>query len=187
MQKDTKTALLDLAESTVRARGFDGFSYADLAETIGIRKASIHYHFPSKANLSEALMDRYHITLKDTLSKIDAEHDIAAHRLSALIDVYRQASNGGQSLCLCVAFISSRESLSDALNTKIVTFRAMLIDWLTKTFALARQDRSVTPMAAPDHEAQATLALLEGAHLAARASEDAHIFDQALALLKSRL
>jgi TetR/AcrR family transcriptional regulator, transcriptional repressor for nem operon len=52
MNLHTRTALIDLAEHSVRSQGFDRFSYADLTEAIGIRKASIHYHFPTKANLS---------------------------------------------------------------------------------------------------------------------------------------
>jgi len=61
---DIKTALLDSAERAARRRGFDGFSYADLAKDMGIRKASIHHHFPTKAALSVALMKRYYINLK---------------------------------------------------------------------------------------------------------------------------
>lgn len=72
MNRDTRTALMDLAEHTVRSRGFDGFSYADLAEAIGIRKASIHYHFPTKAKLSEALIERYQTSLQQGLTEIDA-------------------------------------------------------------------------------------------------------------------
>ena len=70
MQADTKTALLDLAERAVRSRGYDGFSYADLARAQGIRKASIHYHFPTKADLSQNLMARYHTRFEKQLLRI---------------------------------------------------------------------------------------------------------------------
>ncbi|MCK5866711.1 MAG: TetR/AcrR family transcriptional regulator, partial [Marinobacter adhaerens] len=83
MNRDTRTALMDLAEHTVRSRGFDGFSYADLAEAIGIRKASIHYHFPTKAKLSEALIERYQTSLQQGLTEIDAAHASACARLKA--------------------------------------------------------------------------------------------------------
>jgi TetR/AcrR family transcriptional repressor of nem operon len=56
MSIDTKTILLDSAERVARARGFDGFSYADLAAEVEISKASIHNHFASKATLAVALM-----------------------------------------------------------------------------------------------------------------------------------
>lgn len=187
MPTDTKNALMDFAERAVRARGFDGFSYADLAKAIGIRKASIHYHFPTKANLSEDLMTRYHKMVEQTCARIDTKYDTAAARLSALIDFYRSALNDGQTLCLCVALIGSRESLSEAVNAKITAFRGMVVAWLARTFDLGRDDQSIAGVLDPQHEARAALALLEGAHLAARADEDVGIFDEATELLNARL
>ena len=187
MIMDTKTALMDCAERAVRRRGFDGFSYADLAEAVGIRKASIHYHFPTKAGLSEALMDRYQAMLEETFVQIDCDLETGAKRMAAVLDFYRNALNQGQTLCLCVALIGSRESLSDALDAKIIVFRKMVTAWLARCFALGREDCSIANVVNPDLEARATLALLEGAQMAARAAEDVNEFDQATALLRSRL
>ena len=186
MTTDTKTALLDFAEQAARARGFDGFSYADLAEAVGIRKASIHYHFETKAALSAALMDRYHAKLKGACADIDATHERAADRMKALIAVYREALNGGKTLCLCVSFIASRESLSDAVMDKVGAFRAMMVNWIESVFELGARDKSISNVMDPAHEARATLALLEGAHLAARAEEDAKVFDQVVKVLRAR-
>lgn len=186
MKTDTKTALLDFAEQAARARGFDGFSYADLADAIGIRKASIHYHFPTKASLSAALMDRYHANLQSASAEIDARHEKAADRLKALIDVYRTALNGGKTLCLCVSFVASRESLSDEVRKKISAFRTMIVKWLEKIYVLSIEDQTITGVANPTQEARATMALLEGAHLAARSDENIEVFDQAVEALIER-
>ena len=70
MPRETRNALLVAAEEAARARGIDGFSYADLAETVGIRKASIHYHFPTKDALADAVMRRYADTLAAARTKI---------------------------------------------------------------------------------------------------------------------
>ena len=186
MTTDTKTALLDVAEHAARARGFDGFSYADLAEAVGIRKASIHYHFPTKAALSAALMDRYHAVLEGECKKIEERHDTGAARLRALIGLYRDALNDGKTLCLCVSLISSRESLSDEVIEKIKAFRAMMIGRIQAIFELGQRDKTISGVTNPSAEARAALALLEGAHLTARAEENADTFDEAVAVLKSR-
>ena len=89
MPTDTKTALLDSAERAARTRGFDGFSFADLAEDVGIRKASIHHHFPTKAALSVALMQRYYTDLEKACADIDAAETTGGAHLSALINRYR--------------------------------------------------------------------------------------------------
>lgn len=184
---DTRSALLDFAEQAARARGFDGFSYADLAEAVGIRKASVHYHFPTKADLSAALMDRYKAELSDRCAMLDETHQTAAGRLLGLINVYRNALGGGKTLCLCVSFIASRESLSDEVIEKIASFRVMMTKWIETVFEQATEDGSVVGVTKPLREAKATLALLEGAHLAARASENVVVFDEAMEALKSRL
>lgn len=186
MTTDTRTALLDAAEYAARARGFDGFSYADLAQTVGIRKASIHYHFPTKAALSAALMDRYRKDLQTECQRIEAACPTGGDRLRALIALYRAALHDGKTLCLCVSLISSRESLSDEVIQKIKAFRAMMVARLTAIFETGRKDGTIADGGDPAAEARAALALLEGAHLTARAEENVDTFDLAVSLLKSR-
>lgn len=187
MATDTKTALLDVAEHATRARGFDGFSYADLASAVGIRKASIHYHFPTKADLSVALMDRYHKGLESEFRRIEARYTTGNERLQALLRFYRNALNNGKTLCLCIALITSRESLSEEVIQQIRSFRRLIVGWIQAVFELGQCDKTIPGVIDPASEARATLALLEGAHLTARAAEDVTIFDDATAFLKSRL
>ncbi|MEM1075348.1 MAG: TetR/AcrR family transcriptional regulator [Pseudomonadota bacterium] len=187
MQADTKTQLLDAAEAVARRRGFDGFSYADLATTVGIRKASIHYHFATKAALAEALMTRYHKMVGTELDRIAGQEPTAGRRLRALITFYRDATQNGQQLCLCVAFSPSRDSLPDSLDIQMSAYRQMIISWLENVFAQAASDGTVTYLTYATTEAPALLALLEGAQLAARTEQDAAAFDRATALMMGRL
>ncbi len=186
MSSDTKAALLESAERVVRNRGFDAFSFADLASDVGIRKASIHYHFPTKAKLSFALMARYRATFEELLAAIVRKHPDAKARLLALIDRYRDALNGGDSLCLCVAFAASRESLSDDTMQEIATFRDVLAAWVEDTFACGLADGSVPDATDPAAERAALLALLEGAQLIAHTARDPALFDAATALARAR-
>nr|WP_281501943.1 TetR/AcrR family transcriptional regulator [Loktanella sp. F6476L] len=177
---------MDIAETAARSRGFDGFSYGDLAEASGIRKASIHYHFATKAILSAALMDRYHASIEQVCTDIEARHQSVADRLAALVAFYRDALGGGETLCLCVAFTISRDSLADEVKDKIVAFRAMMTTWITALFELGKLDGTISAISAPEAEAHATLATLEGAHLAAHAEQDLAAFDKATKLLLAR-
>lgn len=184
--RDTRTALLDFAEHSARSRGFDGFSYADMAAAIGIRKASIHYHFPTKANLAEALIERYQSGLQQRLAEVDAVHATAGARLEALIALYRAALRDGQTVCLCIAFSVCRESLSETVIAGVGAIRAMVTRWITATFELGQRDGSISAIDDPAREAHATLAMLEGAHLAARAQQAPAVFDAATQLLSAR-
>jgi TetR/AcrR family transcriptional repressor of nem operon len=187
MNIDTKTALLNSAENAARSRGFDGFSYADLAQDVGIRKASVHYHFPTKAVLSLALMQRYQADIQDACHLLDAADISASARLSALIDRYMAALEGGKSLCLCVALSTSRDSLPAEVIDQIRQFRKMMVAWLQNVFEAGTADGSIVNVSNPKAEAFASLSLLEGAQLAARAEENLALFEQATELLRIRL
>ncbi|GAB5448894.1 TetR/AcrR family transcriptional regulator [Gymnodinialimonas sp.] len=187
MTGSTRTAILDSAERAARARGFDGFSYAVLSQEVGIRKASIHYHFPTKAALASALIARYHDEMARTCRQIDLKCETGGSRVHAMLNVYRVALNDGQSLCLCVALSVSRESLPDDLPESLAAFRAMVIDWLAAAFSSSQTDGSIANVQDVQAEAAAALALLEGAQLAARATENVAQFDTAVALLRARL
>src|SRR6202050_5304997 len=66
------TAILDVAEQLAQTRGYNGFSYADIAAPLGVTKASLHYPFPSKAQLGAALIDRYQTNFGGALRAIDS-------------------------------------------------------------------------------------------------------------------
>jgi TetR/AcrR family transcriptional repressor of nem operon len=187
MATDTKQTILNSAERAARTRGFDGFSYADLAVDVGIRKASIHHHFPTKAALSVALMARYHADLAAACADIDANFATGSARLAALIDQYRNALDGGKSVCLCVSFSTSRESLPTEVITQIGRFRTMMTDWIATVFDTGRVDGTIRDVSTSSPEAFATLSLLEGAQLAARAEENPDLFENATRLLQLRL
>lgn len=187
MRPDTRTALLDSAERAARTRGFDGFSYADMAAEVGIRKASIHHHFSTKAALATALIARYHDEMDATCREIDRLRATGGARLDAMIATYRYALEDGRSLCLCVALSISRESLPEDLPHALAGFRAMMIKWITGAFALGATDGTIAGVDDPEAEATAALALMEGAHLAARATQDVTHFDAALKILQRRL
>ncbi|MEP3844567.1 MAG: TetR/AcrR family transcriptional regulator [Paracoccaceae bacterium] len=187
MPIDTKTALLDSAERAARTVGFDGFSYADLAEDVGIRKASIHHHFPSKANLSVELMQRYLAKFEALRAEFKETPKSGGVQLSTVIDNYRAGLDGGKSLCLCVSFTASRESLPSEVSQLVRRFRTMITEWLEDAFQLGHSDGTITHVQDPEQEAAAALSLFEGAQLAARAQEDLALFDNAVLLLKSRI
>ncbi len=184
---DTRLALLDSAERAARQRGFDAFSYADLAKEVGIRKASIHYHFPMKADLAFGLIERYAARFTETLAEIETEHASAGAKLRAYTQVYREALAGGEQVCLCVALSAGRDSLSEPVLAELNQFHADSVAWLERVFEAGREDASVNGVIEPAAEAAATLALMEGAQLVARAAKDITLFDQAVTAFLARL
>lgn len=184
---DTRTALLDSAERAARQRGYDGFSYADLARDVGIRKASIHHHFPTKANLALRLIERYAQRFAVALSRIADTPSNGADQLRAYHELYREALGDATQLCLCVVFSAGRDSLSEPVLDALNQFHADSIAWLETVFSTAQADGSANGLDDASAEARATLALMEGAQLVARSAADLKQFDQATAAFLARL
>ncbi len=184
---NTRTTLLDVAEQAARSRGFDAFSYADLSDAVGIRKASIHHHFPAKADLALALISRYRETFLSTLAAIDTGNPSAGARLSGFLRTYREALSDGQTVCLCVAYSSGRDSFQAPVIDELDTFHRDCLAWLESVFRQAKGDKTIKNPGPADLEARACLALVEGAQLMARAAKDPNRYDAATALLKDRI
>lgn len=177
---DTKTHLLDSAERLARSKGFDAFSYADLSKDVGIRKASIHHHFPTKADLALALIRRYREAFTLSLAKARQDASTAGEQLQAYLDIYRAALHGGEQVCLCVALSAGRDSFDAPVLGELELFHEESIGWLIALFERGQLDATLPKGADPEAQAWATLAQVEGAQLIARAARDPKRFDQAV-------
>lgn len=182
-----KANLLTHAEALARSRGIDAFSYADLAAATGIRKASVHYHFATKADLTLALIEDYAARIADRLNQIEAQSAAASGALRDFLQLYHDALGTGDSLCLCVAFSAATDSLPEASVTRVEDFRNDVTAWLKAQFDRARQDGSVRALSDPAQEAAALFALVEGAQLVARAARNPDRFTDAVAQFSDRL
>src|SRR4029453_18493814 len=96
----TPSRILDVAERLVQLRGFNGFSYADVAEELGISKASLHYHFAGKAELGEALISRYASRFTGSLDEIESRPIDAPAKLAAYAKLYGDVLRRKR-MCLC--------------------------------------------------------------------------------------
>ncbi|MEM6290559.1 MAG: TetR/AcrR family transcriptional regulator [Myxococcota bacterium] len=187
MPADTKAKLLDSAERLARARGYNGFSYADLAQDIGIRTASIHYHFRAKSDLALAMVERYVERVGAALEHVAAKASCGADCIRGYLQIYRDAVHGGSTLCLCVSLASDAETLEAPVLGVVQRFHVDGIAWLADAYRRGAADGSIANVADPELEASATLALVEGAQLMARAAAGLGPFDAAVAQLRTRM
>ena len=184
---DTKRALLTSAERLMRQHGYDAVSFGALAEEIGIKTASIHYHFPRKADLALALLDLYAAKLERQRGNIAMNAGSGGAAIASLVSLYRAALNDGRQLCLCVAFAVGREHLSGEVKAILERFHQQTLNWLENAFERARQDKSMHGISDPKAEAAACLALLEGAQIMARAAGRLAPYDATTEALKQRM
>src|SRR5437868_8318912 len=96
----TNERILDLAERLVQTRGYNGFSYADIAASLGVTKASLHYHFPAKAALGRQLIGRYERNFVRALEAIDAKVKSPREKLRRYAGIYADVLADDR-MCLC--------------------------------------------------------------------------------------
>jgi TetR/AcrR family transcriptional regulator, transcriptional repressor for nem operon len=167
----TAARILDIAEELVQARGFNGFSYADIAAEVGISKAALHYHFPGKADLGLALITRYAERFTESLAGIDRANATPTDRLTAYAGLYDQVLQRG-GMCLCGVLAAEYQTLPVPMQAAVAAFFEANENWLEKVLEEGRQDASLRFTGAARQTAQLVVACLEGAMLVARPGQD---------------
>ena len=182
---DTATRILDVAERLVQRRGFNGFSYADVAAELGITKAALHYHFPGKTELGIALVERYTDRFLEALSSIDASGD-ARDRLEAYADLYLGVFRDDR-MCLCGMLAAEYRTLPPPMLSKLLAFFDDNEEWLSTLLEEGRSSGTLRFAGSAREAARTVVGALEGAMLIARPYEDVGRFRTAATQLVDSL
>src|SRR5215208_1191377 len=174
--KDTATRVLDVAERLVQVRGFNGFSYADVAAELGISKASLHYHFAGKAELGEALVERYAGRFSEALAEIDRRDVEAPAKLAAYAEIYAGVLRERR-MCLCGMLAAEYDTLPAPMRDAILRFFDDNEEWLTRVLEQGREDGTLRGNGSARDEARTIVSGLEGALLVARPFGDVDRFE----------
>lgn len=169
---DTKTKILDLAETLTQTRGFNGFSYIDLANEIGVKTASIHYHFKLKDDLAAGLVERIREQHAEGFAAMEAAHETADGRLWAVVE-YFQSYLAKNQFCMCGMMAAELQSVSPRVADLVKAYFRDFEAWLRRQFELAGRDKA-------DQLAISFLSALEGSLLIARLNNDPEVIANAL-------
>jgi TetR/AcrR family transcriptional repressor of nem operon len=183
---DTSQRILNVAEHLVQTRGFNGFSYADIAAEVGLTKATLHYHFPTKAELGRRLIERYAAAFAGALHKIDTAAAGAPARLRAYVKLYADVLAENR-MCLCGMAAAEYGTLPAPMQKALQMFFAANEVWLTRLLDQGQNEGYLCLRAPPREEAGMMMSALEGAMLVARAMGDPIRFERAAASLLAQL
>jgi TetR/AcrR family transcriptional regulator, transcriptional repressor for nem operon len=182
----TATRILDVAERLVQVRGFNGFSYADIAGELGMTKASLHYHYPSKAELGEALIDRYTERFRAALAAVDVRLVDPRAKLDAFTELYADVIRGRR-MCLCGMLAAEYQTLPQTMQAAVLRFFDQSETWLGSVLGEGREQGTLLLRTSPRETAQMIVGTLEGAMLVARSYDDINRFQGAASQLVSSL
>jgi TetR/AcrR family transcriptional regulator, transcriptional repressor for nem operon len=180
MTEGTPARILDIAERLVQVRGFNGFSYADVAAELQITTAALHYHFTGKPQLGLALIDRYAARFGAALDDLDARCATAPERLRGYVGLYLDVLVKGR-MCLCGMLAAEYHTLPVPMRDSVLRFFDQNEGWLEGVLAQGAREGSLRFSGPPLEAARLILASLEGALLVARSFEDPARFESAAA------
>ena len=168
---ETSSRILDVAERLVQTRGFNAFSYADVAAALNVTKASLHYHFATKAQLGECLIDRYRTSFLAALQRIDETADTAGAKLRAYAEIYIGVLENDR-MCLCGMLAAEYATLPDPMQNSVRKFFDANEAWLVQVLVSGRKKKQLAFTGTPIETASLLVAALEGAMLLARSRRD---------------
>ncbi len=173
MGSSSREAILAAAKRTAQAHGYTGLIFRDLADEVGIKAASLYYHFPSKADLGAAVARRY---WEDTASELDsllAETPDPARCLHRYPDLFRKALAAGNRMCLCSFMAAEYDDLPDAVKREVQAFADVNVAWLSRLLLAAE----IVGPGESEQRARAIFAAVAGAQLIARSRSDLALYD----------
>jgi TetR/AcrR family transcriptional repressor of nem operon len=172
---ETVAQILDVAEKLVGSRGFNGFSYADVANELKISRAALHYHFANKSDLGVALIGRYTSRFADALDAAEERSTDAPTRLQAYAELYLEVLRN-ERMCLCGMLAAEYETLPTPMRDATVRFFVENQTWLTRVLLQGSDDGTVEFSGSVNEAARMIIGSLEGAMLLARLFGDISTF-----------
>jgi len=166
---DTREQLLSAAMEFVEIRGFNAFSYRDLSERIGIRTASIHYHFPTKADLGVAMVVRHRKENAEFFQRLDLSGGTSFARLKEYCEAFRKSYGSGARICFGGMMATDSESLTPEILQEVRGCYQDHEDWLARTLKAGKRKGEIALSDTPEIVARALFDALEGAMFATRA------------------
>ena len=168
-KRESRTAeqILDVAEGLLQTRGFNSFSYADVAKQLGITTASLHYHFRGKAELGHALITRYAARFDDALDRIDRQVPGARDKLEAYADLYAGVLEGNR-MCMCGVLAAEYQTLPEPMRRAVIGFFDENQRWLAGVLTRGQAEKTLAFSGSAADVAQSILSTLEGAVLVTR-------------------
>jgi len=173
---DTSQRILDIAERLVQTRGFNGFSYADIAEAMKVTKASLHYHFPAKADLGKRLIERYEENFLAALAQIDAKSSDAREKLRRYAALYGGVLQDDR-MCLCGMLAAEFGTLPESMRESMRHYFDANEKWLAEVLKQGKKEKTLKFPGSAVEVAQAMIGSLEGAMMIARSYRDSKRFD----------
>ena len=184
----TADDILACARTLIIAGGYNGFSYADVADVVGIRKPSIHHHFASKVDLVRTLVSRYRAEAEAGLAALERNIPDPRDQLKNYVGYWEGCiTDATAPFCVCALLASELPILPEEIALEVRAHFRALSSWLTSVMERGKRKGRLHLAGTAKVEAEGFMATIHGAMLSARAYGDPKMFGVITAPLLDRL
>jgi len=170
--------ILQVAENMIRKSGYNSFSFRKIADEVGIKSASVHYHFPTKAKLAAAVTKRYTDNFILAIGQPEDIFQSGKNPIEVYISAFRSALVSDTGVCLGGMLGAEVGSLPEDVVKETKIFFSRNVEWLEKAYnCLGSEGDTKT-------KAKQAVSLLEGAMIISNMMKDITYFDSSTKLLK---
>lgn len=166
---DRKEQILEVAGELLQTRSFSAFSYQDISDRIGISKASIHHHFPTKEDLGKALAARYRMSQEQALEGISRKCHRPWDQLDAFIAMTTEIIKSGNKICPMGSLQAEHNIISKEMQEEINSLCDSIQTWLAGVLSKGRKSGVMSYPGTPHDQAALIHAAIQGALQNARA------------------
>ena len=171
-----KDELIKVAQERVRSGGYSNFSFREIAAEVGIKSASVHYHFPTKEDMGAELARQYTDNFLAALGDPEAILQSGGNPIEVYIGLFRESLIKDQKMCLCGLLGAETDALPEKVRAETKRFFEQNIAWLEKAWA----GKNIGSGADSQKKALETISILEGAMLVSKTLGNPDVFELAV-------
>ena len=165
-----KDEILEIATELVQTRGYSAFSYRDLSDRLGITKASIHHHFPSKEDLGKAVAEKYNADVRAALAEVKRKSDDPWVQLEGYVQFVLKIIKTPDRICAAGSVQSEINVVPKAMGQSMCRLVQYVIGWISEVIENGRDRRVMDFPGTPDHQAALIFSAAQGAMQYGRAN-----------------
>jgi TetR/AcrR family transcriptional repressor of nem operon len=184
--KDRKAEILELATELIQTKGYSAFSYQDLSDRLGIRKASIHHHYPTKEDLGKAVLAHYMERAKKNLQVVAQTSDDPWQRLDGFFELVRGTQQEGDRICCIGSVYAALTVVPQEIGETASHLAQFIVSWLSEVLGDGKKEGSMAFNGKPEAQALAVFCAMQGALQMDRA-ESGGILDSVMGQVRENL
>lgn len=125
----TRATIVKTADELIRDKGYNAISFVDIANIVGIRKPSVHHHFPHKADLGIAVIEFHIAQLEQIREKY--KNKSPAEQLDRFFGIYNEIKKQNR-ICIVGSLSTDFNTLEPAVQQKLQEFSDHMIAWVSQ-------------------------------------------------------